>query len=277
MASASDYQTSTAGSSGTITTPGVPFSQPGASTGSTGSPSNTATTYVGTMTTPPDGQTRNSDQPRNAATKQSETPAVPEQSTEPAAGRQEESAAELPPVVEPKKADKIKVTTYAGILELFRAYKGERSPAIFTALFSNEISPAVHQEPAVVLSDGTTPVKILVKLAASGDRSPNFSLNGAKLLSLKKGDPSTWIVEALPKAGVMQATLTILTEGDLIEYPLTLAPVVAGVSSADTEFAVFLADPKRDLNGDGRHDYQDDFVYTANFLIKKGAGGDIKK
>lgn len=283
MASASDYQTSTAGSSGTITTPGVPFSQPTASSGSTGSsssstaPAPTATTYVGSVTTPADGQTRNSDQPRNTATKQSETPAVPEQSTEPAAGRQEESAAELPPVVEPKKADKIKVTTYAGILDLFRTYKGERSPAIFTALFSNEISPAIHQEPAVVLSDGTTPVKILVKLAASGDRSPNFSLNGAKLLSLKKGDPSTWIVEALPKAGVMQATLTILTEGDLIEYPLTLAPVVAGVSSADTEFAVFLADPKRDLNGDGRHDYQDDFVYTANFLIKKGTGGDIKK
>ena len=276
---ASDYQTSTTGSSSS----GDLSGQSGGSTGSTGSSSSTtataptATTYVGTVTTPPDGQNRNSDQPRNTEIKQAETPVVPEQSNEPATAKPEEPAADATPATEPKKADRIKVTTYSGVLDLFRAYRGERSSAIFTALFSNEISPTIRQEPAVVLSDGKTPVKIFVKLETSGDRSPNFSLNGAKLVSLKKDAASTWVVEALPKVGIMQATLTILTESELIEYPLTLAPAVAGISPAEAEFAAFLADSKRDLNGDGRHDYLDDFIYTANSLVKKAAGGNTKK
>jgi hypothetical protein len=80
----------------------------------------------------------------------------------------------------------------------------------------------------------------------------------------------------------MRATMTIMTDSDIIEYPLTLAPPIKDISPAEANFTVFLKDsgatpPKRDLNGDGRHDYLDDFIYTANYLIRKGAAGKIKK
>ena len=74
----------------------------------------------------------------------------------------------------------------------------------------------------------------------------------------------------------MRVILTIMTDSDLIKYPLSLAPPVENVSPAEADFAVFLKDsgaatPKRDLNGDGRHDYLDDFIYSANYLVRKGA------
>jgi hypothetical protein len=54
------------------------------------------------------------------------------------------------------------------------------------------------------------------------------------------------------------------------------------ISPFVADFAQFLKDgsepkPKRDLNGDGRHDYQDDFIYTVNYLIVKDSVGKVKK
>jgi len=162
-------------------------------------------------------------------------------------------------------------------LESFRVYQGEKSPAIFVALMTREVSSSIHQEPVVALSDGTSTVKIRATLAGSDDESPNFALNGARLVSLSK-DGATWIIEAQPQMGILQASLTILAGSEIIEFPLTLAPPVAGLSTDEAEFAAFLKDsgavpPKRDLNGDRRHNYLDDFIYTANYLSLKGATG----
>lgn len=175
------------------------------------------------------------------------------------------------------------MTSYKGTLENFRAYKGEKTPANLIALFNKKIAPAIRQEPAVVLSDGKTPVKIVAKIETADGKAPNFSLDGAKLVSLSKDDASsTWIVETLPQTSTVRASLTILTDSDIIVYPLTLAPPVEGVSSAEEDFVVFLKDsgaatPKRDLNGDGIHDYLDDYIYTANYLMRKSSTGKAKK
>ena len=174
------------------------------------------------------------------------------------------------------------MTSYKGVLDNFREYKGEKSPASFIALFNKEITPTVRQEPAVALSDGKTPLKLRVTLEKAVDKSPTFSLNGAKLVSLNRDASSAWIIEALPQAGTERASLTIMTDSDIIDYPLTLAPPIKDISPAEADFAAFLKDsgaavPKRDLNGDGRHDYLDDFIYTANYLVRKGAAGKIKK
>lgn len=263
------------------TTPGIPFSLPGTATVTTGltttttSPASSMPTYLGTVSMPPDVQAKSDAKP-------ADTTGIPGPVTEPAAVKPVDPPAGEKPVAEPQKLEKVKISSYKGVLESFRAYKGEISPAVFIALFNKEISPAIRQEPAVALSDGKTPVNILVKFETAGDRSPNFSLNGARLVSLHKDASSAWIIEALPQAGVVRAGITILTDSDIIEYPLTLAPPVAGVSAAEADFAVFLTDsgaptPKRDLNGDGSHDYLDDFIYTANYLMKKGAAAKTKK
>jgi hypothetical protein len=245
---------------GFISTPGIPFSQP---------------TYPGTVSMPADVQNRSESKPADAA-------GVPVQISEPAAAKPVEPPAEAIPAAEPQKPVEVKMTSHKGVLDNFRVYKGEKSPAIFIALMNKEITSAVRQEPAVALSDGKTPLKLLVKLETVSDKSPNFSLNGAELVSLNRDASSTWIIEALPQAGITRASLTILTDSDIIEYPLTLAPPVEGVSTAEAGFAVFLKDsgaatPKRDLNGDGRHDYLDDFIYTANYLVSKAAAGKTKK
>jgi hypothetical protein len=238
---------------------GIPFSQ-------------TTLTSLGTVTMPTDVQT----QPKVAeAVKPPEPAMVPAKNTEPAVAKPVEPPAEKKAGTEPQKPEKVTTTSYRGILDNFSEYKGEKSPAILIALFNKIITPSIRQEPTVVLSDGKTPLKIVVEIPVASAKSPNFALNGAKLVSLAKDVSSAWIIETLPNAGVMRASLTILTDSDIIEYPLTLAPPVGSFSPTEVEFALFLKDsgaatPKRDLNGDGKHDYLDDFIYTANFLVRKG-------
>jgi hypothetical protein len=270
ISTASDFQTATITSNTGDTSNNITG---GGTTGSGAGGS--IPTYLGTVSMPADVQTR-------SESKQADATGVPAQISELAAAKPVEPPADSKPVAEPQKPVEVKMTSYKGVLDNFRAYKGERSPAIFIALFNKEITPTIRQEPAVALSDGKTPLKLRVTLEKAVDKSPTFSLNGAKLVSLNRDASSTWIIEALPQAGIMRATMTIMTDSDIIEYPLTLAPPIKDISPAETNFTVFLKDsgatpPKRDLNGDGIHDYLDDFIYTANYLVNKAAAGKIKK
>lgn len=233
-------------------------------------PAASVPTYLGTVSMASDVQTRSDTVPVDTSN-------VPVHPTEAATTKQAEPAAEEKPGPEPQKAAKATRTSYKGILEDFRTYKGVKTPASYIALCDKKIAPTIRQEPAVALSDGKTPVKIVMELEGTDDKSPNFALNGAKLISLNSGIGSsiTWIVEAMPQTGVVQASLSILTDSETIEYPLTIAPLIRSFSPTESDFVVFLTDsgavpPKQDLNGDGRHDYLDDFIYTANYLTRKG-------
>jgi hypothetical protein len=275
---AADFQTSIAsGSSTTATTSSAATTTDTTASSSTSTASTSSrSTYLGTVSMPSDVQAGNDTNPAN-------TTDVPAQTTEPEATKPIVVPAEEEPVLKPQKPENASITSYKGTLENFHAYKGKKSPANLIALFNKNIAPTIRQEPAVALSDGKTPVKILTKLATTDDKLPNFALNGAKLISLNRDNASfTWIIEVLPQANIMQSSLVILTDSDRIEYPLTLAPLVEGVSPAEADFVVFLKDsgvatPKRDLNGDGKHDYLDDFIYTANYLMRRGATGKTKK
>ncbi len=271
-----DFQTSAdaSGSAGFIQAPGVPFSQPTQNT-VTAPPSSTSTatsTSLGTVSMPKETQGK-------IDTKSVETAAAAEPVLEPAIPAPAETTNNEKQAIEPQKPAEISTVSYKGILEVFRAHQGDKTPAIVIALINSEVAPTIHQEPSVVLSDGKTTVKIKVKLGTDNEKSPNFVLNGAKLVSLKKeaADPE-WVVVAMPHSNVLQAGLTILTDNSIIEYPLTLAPPVGKVSAVEADFNAFLKDsgaaaPKHDLNGDGKHDYLDDFLYTANYLVKKGVSG----
>ena len=170
-----------------------------------------------------------------------------------------------------------------GALENFSRFRGNKTPANFVTLLNKPNSATIRQEPAFVLSDGTTTLKITAELKNVAEKSPNFALQGARLVSLAADSASsTWTITALPQAGISQASLTIMTDREIIEFPLTVAPPIASVTAAEADFTAFLKDsgavpPKRDLNGDGRHDYQDDFLYTVNYLSKKSAVGKTAK
>jgi len=278
--SAADYQSSTtsaSSSTATTDTSSQSTTSTTSSSSSTTSSSSSMATYLGTVNMPSDGQANNDVRPADTAN----TP--PAQSGEPEAVKRDETPAEEKPALKQQRPETATKASYKGTLECFREYKGKKTPAALAALFKKDSVQTIRQEPAIALSDGKTSVKILAKLETSDDKMPSFALSGAKLKTFNRDSAThAWIIEVLPQAKVMQSSLTILNGGDRIEYPLTLAPSVKGVSSSEADFAVFLKDsgaatPKRDLNGDGKHDYQDDFIYTANYLVKKDAASKAKK
>lgn len=253
--------------------PLISLPQNPASTSSTSSATSTTSAAkvpvsLGSVTMPLEVQAKNEVKP-------ADTTAVPPQYNEAPPAKTVEPPVSAP-ASEKQTDEKIKTASYRGIIEDFRDYQGEKTPDKLVKLFDRVITPTIRQEPAIVLSDGKTPVKIRVKLEENGDKSPNFALKGARMVSLGSDEPLIWIVEALPQTAVTRGYLTILTDSDVIEYPLTLAPPVADISPTAENFATFLRDSgatpaKHDLNNDGVHDYLDDFIYAANFMILRSA------
>jgi hypothetical protein len=136
-----------------------------------------------------------------------------------------------------------------------------------------------RQEPPVALADGETTVRVTF-ITTPGNKTPSeIAVLGASLVSMKK-DPdnsNTWIVELLPKKGEYQASLAVAQDGINMIYPLTIAPkVVMHRSHAGAitrkEFSHFVSQRKTvrsgslDANHDGRVDYIDDYIITANYL-----------
>ncbi len=264
--------------SGLSAAPGIPFSQP-STTSTTSSPASTGGTaasaapvYLGNVTMPTDTQTQAVPKPAEPPGTPAQPPAetsTPASTSAPAnpVDRQPPAKAE-----EPRKSGGNGFTTYTAVLERFRTYRGEKSPGILVALFSKEIAPSISQEPNVALSDGSTHVKIIAVLPSPDEHSPNFALNGARLISLDKGDQAdTWTIETLPQANALKATLTILNGNEVKEFPLTLAPPLKVITFSEADFAAFLKNSGKtaDLNNDGVRDYIDDYIYTANYLVRK--------
>lgn len=188
----------------------------------------------------------------------------------------------IPPVAGP--AQNQKYVVYPGVLERFREYGGEKSSKAFIALFKQPVMPSIKQNPSVFIADGTTVLEVLVELPERGSQAPNFALRGASLQSLRKQGDNTWMIKAVPESGRVDAVLTVVNGENIVDYPFTIAPRVdvnldkkGAVDEAD--FALFLATagagkaPSFDLNGDGRRDYLDDYIFTANYLAVTGGEG----
>jgi hypothetical protein len=202
-----------------------------------------------------------------------ETPAVSQEPVSYAAGTEQSAQ----PVDQSK-------TIYAQkkVLELFRDYKGERSVKAFTALFNQTPPSGFRQDPPIVLSNGKATVKISFIATPSGNKPPFVRVEDATLLSLKS-DPSstnTWIAELRPVKKTVSAALFVSYEKVMIEFPIIVAPVAVvdldkSGKVTEADFKLFLRDrgsekkPKFDLNGDGKRDFVDDYIFTANYLIKK--------
>ncbi len=66
----------------------------------------------------------------------------------------------------------------------------------------------------------------------------------------------------------------VLSDDHVTEYPLTIAPAIPNAASTEAEFAAFLKDADKtpaqhDVNGDGKYDGVDDYIYTANYLVRQ--------
>jgi len=183
-------------------------------------------------------------------------------------------AAPAPAAALPLPAPAAKATPIA-VLERFRTYTGLRTPAILAELFKAPVFAGIRQQPELVLTTGAEPVGISINLPGQGDSAPNIAFSGARLLSNTRTGKDEWYVEALPEAGVLHAEMIILTVAGMVEIPLTVAPALPeGADLSEAGFASFLGGkdavkPQVDLNGDGKKDYLDIYLFTANFIATK--------
>jgi hypothetical protein len=204
---------------------------------------------------------------------------VPEQATPAASPPEKEEPREAKEPAQPAAPDEKKFNQRTSVLEAFRNYQGEKSPKTLVDLFTKAMA-GTRQEPPIALSDGQGVVRLFVEV--SGNGAPNFALKGAKLVSIKTAEDSTWVVEALPDQGGYDAQVTVMQGGTFRQIPLTVAPPLpaalkfgAGGKLAEADFNRFLKEtgtekaPRFDLNGDGKRDYIDDYIFTANYLIKR--------
>jgi len=162
------------------------------------------------------------------------------------------------------------------VLERFRTYTGPRTPEALTALFSQPAGSVVRQLPLIALSDGSTAVIIAARITTPEGRAISFSLEGANLLSTRKIKEAEWELKALPDKGGVTMSLLVMNGKETISYPLTVAPALPAEADLSIQgFEDFLAkgngsgQTARDLNNDGRHDYLDDYIFTANFLAQQ--------
>ena len=271
--SSTDTNPSAASGTGTGTTQTTPTVNP-VVTSSGGS-----TPYVvgGTLTMPSDdfGNPRKEAAGQPGQPQPQPLPPEPRENVAPAPA-DAEVAAEAPPAA--KKVEK-ELPPVQSVLEKFRLFAGERTPKNLLALFEAEPGASYSQLPPVCIADGKASVQLIVSKVA-GDKAPHFSFSHASFLSLQHTGSGEWQVVVKPEKGALKASVSVLANGTPQEIPLSVSPAAdvdldksGTVTGAD--FLLFLKTrgtegaPKFDLNGDGKRDYQDDYIFSANYLAAK--------
>lgn len=201
---------------------------------------------------------------------------LPETEQAPAQERVTVAKAEKPDtrIREPEKK---KVPAYQSILEKFREYKGEKTLKSLIALFNTDRIP---QDPPLVLSDGKTTVKMTIELDSKGENN-NFLLEGVTLVSLTSNEKNQWVAELLPDKRTWESAVNLPKGHQLSVMPLTVAPPMdvnidrSSAKLTEADFKLFLKErgtakaPRFDLNGDGKRDYIDEYIFTANYISQQ--------
>ncbi len=165
------------------------------------------------------------------------------------------------------------------VLERFQEYRGPRTAEAFIALFEQDSLSLCHQDPPIAIADGKTPIRVTFVSAPGKKSAADIAVMGARMRSLKE-DPdttNTWIAEIVPEKGEYRVSLAVSQGPAMMVCPLTISPRVAPdrapsgtVTKADLDRYISVrgkaAAAGRDMNRDGKQDYVDDYIITANYL-----------
>jgi hypothetical protein len=251
-----------------------------AATTGTSSPTGPAVVVVGLPSKTGEGSVS----PDSLRTQAAGTPIAPEAGPEPQkesmiAARRNEGTAGSDAVSSSEKIPARKIFSQKGTLDRFREFGGVRTAGALVSLFEQENFIGFRQEPSVAMSDGKSRVNVTFVSTPGNKTTSDVAVMGARLISMRKDPDSTntWIVELQPDKGVYEASLTVSQGGIVMTYPLTIAPRVDIVRSQsktmnESDLNRYLQEriaaksPKLDLNKDGKWDYRDDYILTANYL-----------
>lgn len=173
-----------------------------------------------------------------------------------------------------------KYISYKSVLQKFKEYIGEKNPKALCMLFTSFNLPGVRQEPSILLADGMVKLTVSVQIPSEGKVAPNFALRGAKLSSLRMEGENLWLIEAIPERNSLESTLTVMQSGSIIDIPLIVSPLLDQNKYrlgefTEANFTLFLKErgtdkaPRYDINEDKIRNYIDDYIYTANYLVKQ--------
>jgi cohesin domain-containing protein len=223
----------------------------------------------GTVTLPGEGSNK---EKQAGAPESQEAPPV----TAPVAeiARQEPVPESTPPV---KKEKQPIPSPPANVLELFRTYKGEPVLKEMKKLFAGRGGEWIVQNPPVAPADGNTLITLQLATDIFGEKAPNFSLKGVEMKGVVPTE-SGWAIQVVPSKDVLNSSISILFEGKVVEVQVVAVPPLPKawdkVTLTETEANRYLSDRKSskgDLNGDGNHDYKDDYILVGNYLLKETA------
>ena len=160
------------------------------------------------------------------------------------------------------------VEQFPGVLDRFREFQGDRTESALRHLFDADPAAHFHQEPAVGIADGKTPVTIIFDLAAPGDEVGFLSLSNIRMVSFQYLDGGTKAqIAVVPKGEGYNSCLTVKSRDRIFAYPLTVAPPLdPGLSAAGVIGGKLV---RRDYNGDGTADYLDDYILMVNRLARE--------
>lgn len=185
---------------------------------------------------------------------------------------------QVPPSASPVPVNQATETRpLPSVLDRFKTFSGKRVPAEMLRMFSlPELAGIVSQSPQVALSNGSSTVRLKVTVKGAPATAPNFAFINARQVSNVRSGPETWQIELIPDAGSWSCSVIVQNGATTIEIPVTVAPSVAAERDVSLPaFEAYLNSgagsplPQHDLNDDGRNDYLDDYMFTANFLARK--------
>ena len=182
-----------------------------------------------------------------------------------------------PAETKPPQQDITTPKPVVSVLERFRQFQGEKTVQNLISLFRQDPSDRFTQVPPIGISDGKATVTLAIAMN-TGDRAPNFAFTAARYVALHRIDEG-WEIEARPDKGAVKAGVSMLYNNLVQEFPITVAPKVDLVPGkprpvTEADFNAFLKNrgsvgaQKHDLNSDGRRDYLDDYIFTANYLVQ---------
>lgn len=175
------------------------------------------------------------------------------------------------------KVPEREISSMKSVLHLFREYRGSRSAKAFIALFEASKTEGFRQIPSIVAADGKTTVTVVFRAEPGKQDPPNMAVSGARLISVVRDpqDYDLWSAKLLPERGEDGISVAVTLGKLSVFFPLTVVPRLnvdldesGKITQAD--FSLFLnSQGGFDLNGDGKRDYKDDYLFTANYLLAR--------